>query len=307
MNLRYDALVERIVQWAVRGDDIRLVVIIGSRARTDRPADLWSDLDLLVFTTNPDLYLSSTTWLSEFGEHHLTFLESTAVGDFVERRVLFDDGLDVDFIPLPMNVIEGDVVPEMSGVLQRGYRVLVDKDGFRSKLEDAAGVAKDFEVSAPIMPTDASFLHLANDFLYHAVWSAKKLCRGELWTARMCCDGLMKRQLLQMMEWHHQACIGLLDTWHEGRFLDSWADPSVLNDVRQSFCVYDVDSVWTALLTTVDVFGGLGKKLAGQLRYEYPTDAHDYVVSLLQGYREMNAVGTVDDQAILSQPDRKGS
>lgn len=122
-RLTYDVLMERIHEWVMTQDDIRLAVVIGSRARRDHPADSLSDLDLLLFTTSPILYLSRSDWLEKLGTHYLTFLEHTAVGEFVERRVLFDNGLDVDFIPLPMNTIQGDLLPEMIGVLQRGHRV----------------------------------------------------------------------------------------------------------------------------------------------------------------------------------------
>ncbi|QSO49224.1 hypothetical protein [Alicyclobacillus mengziensis] len=62
---------------------------------------------------------------------------------------------------------------------------------------------------------------------------------------------------------------------------DSWSDLDLLLFTKNP-------SVWTALLNTVDVFGSLGKELAGQLGYAYPNDAHAYVVGLLREYRETN-------------------
>ena len=80
--------------------------IIRSQARADRPADRLSDLDLAVIVTDPSIYLFDTTWLREFGEPCLTFVESTAVGNFRERRVLFRDGRDVDFSMLPAVAVQ---------------------------------------------------------------------------------------------------------------------------------------------------------------------------------------------------------
>lgn len=280
----YADLTQKITQWAGDRKDIRLAVVIGSRARVEKPADMWSDLDLLLFTTNPEIYLLDASWLQELGVYHVTFLEPTAVGEFVERRVLFDAGIDVDFVPFPMNVLEGNLLPELSGVLQRGFRVLVDKDAWSSNL---ASLVHNEQPDTRIyqLPKEEAFLQLVNDFLYHAVWTAKKLCRGELWTAKMCCDGYMKRQLLQMAEWNHQAIQDGVDTWHEGRFFDSWADPTMLTELRKSFAVYDVDSVWKAVMGTVDIFERLSQAFAGCLAYEYPSDTHEYVVELLRRYR----------------------
>lgn len=115
-RLTFDVLMERIHRWAITQDDIRLALVIGSRARRNLPADSFSDLDLLLFTTSPNLYVSTSDWLDELGPHYLTFLEDTAIGEFMERRVLFADGLDVDFIPLPMHIVQGELLPPTSSI-----------------------------------------------------------------------------------------------------------------------------------------------------------------------------------------------
>ena len=94
-------LIDRFTAWAQDQPDIRAGVILGSRARSEMPADSLSDLDLLVIARDPLIYLSNGSWLLTFGEPGLTFVESTAVGDFRERRVIFKDGRDVDFSVVP--------------------------------------------------------------------------------------------------------------------------------------------------------------------------------------------------------------
>lgn len=44
----YNRLIENLVSWAQAQDDIRAAILIGSRARSDHPADEWSDLDVLL-------------------------------------------------------------------------------------------------------------------------------------------------------------------------------------------------------------------------------------------------------------------
>jgi aminoglycoside 6-adenylyltransferase len=41
----YEHLTERFVKWAETQPDIHAAMVIGSRARTEWPADEWSDLD----------------------------------------------------------------------------------------------------------------------------------------------------------------------------------------------------------------------------------------------------------------------
>jgi len=50
---------QRFTAWAQTQPDIRAAMVVGSRARTDHPADEWSDLDILVITTRPERLLGS--------------------------------------------------------------------------------------------------------------------------------------------------------------------------------------------------------------------------------------------------------
>jgi aminoglycoside 6-adenylyltransferase len=141
------------------------------------------------------------------------------------------------------------------------------------------------EPPAPQPPTQNQFLNLVNDFWYHAVWVAKKLRRGELWTAKQCCDSYMKRALLTMIEWHASAASGWsADTWHNGRFLEQWADPRAVDGLRDAFAHYDAADVRRALLASMDLFRWLATETAGRLGYPYPTSADEHVTALVRSY-----------------------
>ena len=91
----YEQVIAGFVKWAEAQPDIGTALVIGSRARTTRPADEWSDLDLAVTVNQPERYLFETDWLENIGNPWVTFVEGT--GGERERRVLFEGGLDVDF------------------------------------------------------------------------------------------------------------------------------------------------------------------------------------------------------------------
>src|SRR5690242_4858289 len=71
-------MLKRIVEWGTSRDDIRGVVLLGSQARRERPADEWSDIDLAVFADGPDRYLTSSDWLAPLGRVLVTTVESSA-------------------------------------------------------------------------------------------------------------------------------------------------------------------------------------------------------------------------------------
>jgi len=214
----YDQLVERFVRWAELCPDIRAAIIVGSRARFDYPADKWADLDIIVITTDPKRYVSTTDWLGSIGNHLLTFVEPTATGDEMERRVLFDGMLDVDFAIIPeekaQKLLQAGITPQtatqISNIFGRGMRVLLDKDGMVAQLQTLIPSIE--TTSSP--PTQHEFLEVINDFLYPAVFTAKHLRRGELWWSKMSCDCYMQHLLLRMIEWHAHTTRGWnYDTW----------------------------------------------------------------------------------------------
>ena len=276
----YDALIEQVAAWAEAQSSIRAVLIVGSRARSERPADVWSDLDLVIFATDPRAYLDNASWPARFGEVWLTFLEETAVGGSMERRVLYRGGLDVDFSMFPVSQLDALLGSDAAAVLERGVRVVLDKDGqLRQRLSAVAPASP----TAGELPAQAAFMQDVQDFWYHAVWIAKKLRRGEVWTAVRCCNGLLPAHLLQMIEWQAHATRGVAyDTWHQGRFLEEWADPWVLAELRGALAHYDTEDTWRALTASMDLYRRLSHEVAAKLGYSVWAAADERVTALVQ-------------------------
>jgi len=179
-----EALIEKFVVWARNEDNIRAAAVIGSRARKDdHPADVWSDLDLLVLAKDPRPLWESSDWLREVGTPWITFVEPTPGDGGFERRVLFEGGLDVDFAPIDvadlLRMADQPFPPVMADVLLRGVRVILDKDGFENMIQAV-------KIAPPAVspPEESEFLNRMNDFWYHTAWTAKHLRRGELWRAK---------------------------------------------------------------------------------------------------------------------------
>ena len=279
----YEQLIERFIQWAQTEDNIRAAVVIGSRARLDHPADEWSDLDVLIFASNPEPYWATANWLHHVGNPWLTFVEPTPDGGGFERRALFEGGLDVDFVPGPVAdlqaMLDQGFPPDIADMIHRGVRFLVDKDGFSERLQS---IKIDPPPYSP--PAESEFLNLVNDFWYHTVWTGKHLRRGELWWAKSCCDGYLKHLLRQMMEWHTRVSKGEgIDTWMRGRFLEEWADARAVESLPVVFAHYDEEDVWRALMATMELFRWLAVETADLLGYSYPSFGEERTTEFVQG------------------------
>ena len=288
MDRLYEQLVERFVRWAETLSDIRAAVIIGSRARVDHPADEWADLDIIVITTDPERYVSTSDWIENVGNPLITFVEPTSTGDDMERRVLLEGMLDVDFAIIPkrraqqllQDGVPAQIAVQISNVFGRGMRVILDKDGMAAQLRT---IVSSIESPIPRPPTQHEFLEVVNDFLYHAVFTAKHLRRGELCWTVACLNCHMAVLLLRMTEWHARATHGWnYDTWFRGRFLEEWAHPQALKELRGAFSHYDEDDVKHALLATMNLFRWIAMETAEKLGYPYPTKTDEQVTKWIK-------------------------
>jgi len=199
----YKKIVDNFINWASTQNNIIGVMIIGSQARDDHPADKWSDLDLWIITTDPDLYLSATGWIEKIEKPLITFQQGV-LDSGRERKVLFTNGLDVDFaFDTPEQFQKSLQDTTILDIIRRGINIILDKDG---EITQAINNLPQFSFPKP--PTQAEFHELIHIFWYRAQWAAKRLRRGELWVGKRSCDTTMKELLITIIEWHTRASNG---------------------------------------------------------------------------------------------------
>lgn len=289
-----ETLMQSVAAWAEARQDVRAVAVIGSYARRDHPPDRCSDLDLLLVAVEPETLLEADPWPYALGEVVLDFVETSRASGTRERRVLFSDGIDVDFTIVALadlaelmaeggrpDDVHADVADEASSrlaVIARGIRFLVDKDGLEQ-------VAASIPPPAPTAPPNATrFTQTVFDYWYHALWAHRKLARGEVWVAVTCAGSYMPRLLLRMIEWHSRMRNPKsYDTWHAGRFLEEWADPDVVAALAGVFPTYDPQLIVDAIDAMDALFARLARDVADGLGLTYPTSAEEAVQQLIAG------------------------
>jgi len=281
MTDRYKNIVDNFVRWGISNDRLHAALVLGSQARKNRTADEYSDLDIVMIVDEPDYFTSTDQWLHEIGRFHVSFTEDTLDG-LKERRVMFDNALDVDFILRPKDTIKAIPTDEISMLFSRGYSFLVDKIELENELK-----------FIPVVPhernqlTEKEFINIVNDFWYHSVWTAKKIKRGEIWTAKFCLDSYMKWKLLTVIECHARTKHGEdYDTWYSGRFLEQWADSWIVEKLSSCFAQYNNRSVITSLLSTMTLFRLIAVEVSENLNFYYPKSVDEYtsgvVTTMLQ-------------------------
>lgn len=268
MNDRYHDLKQKLCKYAEQDKDIKAVIAIGSSTRSAVPADEYSDLDLIIVTSSPDRWYTNE-YPALLGNISISFIEPT-LGGGKEHRCIYDEDRDVDmiiFTPLQFENALKEGVAEW--VMNRGWILLYDVGGYAEMIPQFVKL----EVHHAVM-TKEEYENTVNDFFFHNIWACKKLKRGELWSAKMCIDGYLKERLLKMTE-QYQLCFGDTDIWHDGRFLDRWADSSILDELKECFAHYDSDDCRRALSSTHKLFARLARAVADKRGHEYPEKAEN--------------------------------
>ncbi len=277
MNDRYSDIKNRILTIAKADKGVKAIIAIGSSTRSELTADDYSDLDLLIAADDTESWLYGNI-PEQLGTIQISFIEPT-LGGAQERRLLYENALDVDMIVFTPEQLTSAIQEGVATlVCNRGYSVLYDTMDFKRLLAE--------NVSCEIKHTgltEPEYINMVNDFCFHTVWASKKILRGELWTAKMCIDAYLKNHLLKMIEMY-SVCKYNSDVWHNGRFLDRWADDKIKESLTKCFAHYDKKEMISALFETKDLFVQLAKTTAEIIDYHYPETAVNYADCVLSEY-----------------------
>lgn len=276
----YENILTGLIKLGESTDQMKAGIIIGSRARTERPADEYSDIDVVLLVDDIEFFIQSDEWLNKLGKYHISFNEYT-VANVKERRIIFDNAFDADFIFLQakdIDRIEKD--NDFKVIISRAYRVLFDKIGFDGVLRRMV-----LPIGAYMPLSESEFINIVKNFWFHTIWATKKVLRGELWVAKNCVDNYMKDLLLKMIELYSHIVNGpTYDTWHCGRFIEQWAEPWVVERFPNIYALYEANDILRALSQTSELFRNVAIEAAKGLNYDYPYDADKYAADFLERF-----------------------
>jgi aminoglycoside 6-adenylyltransferase len=267
------SLLDQILTWSEARPDIRVVVLTGSTIRADGSADSTSDLDIELFTTEPELYVSKT-WMAEIRPVWVQLgFEPGDELDYRNRLTIFDGGRKVDFRVAPVAAMERMVSSgTLDEVYERGYRVLLDKDGVSGALRAPTQPKRR-------LPNEDEYQAVIEEFWFEAWHIPKYAVRGDLWVVKFR-DWTMKELLLRMLEWDALSRDPATDVWYIGTKMKTWATPEQWSAVQEIFGRFDAGDSLRAMHATCSLFSEVARDVAGRLGFTYP----ESVESSIRGY-----------------------
>lgn len=270
MNLFLDTLAQDI-------PECRAVVMFGSATRTVRPADKYSDRDLLFYVTDPDSgrYLD---WVRQYAPTWMVIREHNA--PTILWLIVYRGGHVIHLSINPVDDLQQLVDEQrLSFDQKRGYEILLDKDGLAVQLPPVE--------PQPIYepPSENEFTECVENFIYGTILTAKQIKRGNLWTVQWA-QRIEQGFILQMIEWHARALTPGVDTWHRGEFMREWFSPDVWLELHGIVGHFDAEDSWRGLFASLILFRRLAQETAAHLGYPYPETMVAEVVAYLETLRD---------------------
>ena len=256
------------------------MLVIGSRARAQHSASEWSDLDLMIISTQPAGLAARTDWLASIGEVQFTAREASIRDDWIPLVVIFKGmrKVDIVFTVIPACCDPLDDLGLMLAaspypyIFSNGVKVLYDQ-----KPSDACLlISSDLDYS-PRLPTQDEFTNDVNLFWVRAIHIAILIRGGERWRACHLVQVELKGSLLTFLERQARLRYGPEHKiWPRGCYLDDWADPRAVAELPRCFTVDTSGELWEALRTTCDLFHWLAVDITERLRFTYPQASEIY-------------------------------
>lgn len=258
-------ILELALKFARSRDDIRVVVMNGSRVNPNAKKDPFQDYDIACYVLDVAPYRGDQRIPLMFGE--ILMLQTPEdMGDpppeedgFYSFLMQFTDGSRIDLSFHPLEKVAK--IPEDSLSL-----VLLDKDGRVPVLPPPSDRSY-----LPQKPNAKTFADCCNEFWWLNTYAAKGLWRAELTYARYMLDTLMRGELLKMLTWY----FGVKTNFEKspgklGKYLNSGLDPELWALLEKTYANAREENTWDALYTMGSLFRQAALVVSASFGFHYP-------------------------------------
>lgn len=261
-----------ILGFARDNDDVRAVIMTGSRANPTAVADRFQDYDISYVVEDLEPYRRNLQIPEYFGE--LMILQNPDdMGDSPANPtsyaylMQFMDGNRIDLTFRPISDVDAVLADSLS-------LVLLDKDArFELPPPSLAGYL-------PTRPTAKQFTDCCNEFWWVNPYVAKGLFRDQIPYAKAMLDQVLRSQLLQMLTWY----VGLTTNFQvtaglAGKHLKRHLDSELWNLLERTYSDAQAEHIWEALFAMGELFRRTGRATAHAFGLAY-LEREDNAVSL---------------------------
>jgi hypothetical protein len=314
---------QHLKEFAQKNKDVECLISHGSSIT--KTFDKYSDLDLFLFTSAPEKYLDENdgSWISQLGEVLIRVVEThKRESDISINKIILTNGLCIDFIIInakkfkrlnhffafkkrgmenlfPSRIINGinRAIDDFDTTLRRGYNVIHGNAVFNKIFENIMQHCENnvkYEISpAKFAKNHASFWQIChkmsvklirNEFYYVSV----KLIRNEFYYVSVILHGSIKKQLLEMIEWHTLSNGKKIDIVSNGLYIAKWADPLIVEELYSTFPHSNTTEMRKSIINIINLYQRLSHEVAIRNGYSINQAIEQYVIKFIQQENKTN-------------------
>ncbi len=297
-------MLDLILTYAKNNDNIRAVVLNGSRANPNAPKDIFQDFDIACLVNDVKPYMRNKSIPPRFGEILILqepedMQEPPAENDGRYTYLMqFKDGNRIDLSFDPPELFK-PVIDDSLTV------VLLDKDGILNNVPPSSD--RDY---LPKPPTAKQFGDCCNEFWWVSVYVAKGLWRNELTNAKHIQDVYVREQLMKMLVWY----FGIKTNFQKaagksGKYIRGNVESEVWVELEKTYSDADFEHIWESLFAMGDLFRQLAKSVANHFGFQYHQQEDDNVSDYTQRGHKLRffkgGKAQIVTVGIISAPDQK--
>ncbi|MEP7137639.1 MAG: aminoglycoside 6-adenylyltransferase [Chloroflexota bacterium] len=276
------AMLNLILDFAENDENIRAVVMNGSRANPNTPKDLFQDFDIVCLVNDMTPYMRNEDIPAYFGEILILQEPENMQDPPAENNghytylMQFKDGnrIDLSFYP----------VEQLKSVLDDSLTiVLLDKDDILDEVPPASDQAY-----LPKAPTEKLFQDCCNEFWWVSPYVAKALWRGELTNAKYFQDTAIREQLMKMLTWY----FGIKTDFKKspgksGKYIKGNVEPEIWLDLEKTYSDSNFENIWESLFIMGHLFRHMAKIVAENFGFQYPQEDDNNVSGYLRKIKNL--------------------
>ena len=275
-------MLDLILNVAEQDDNIRAVIMNGSRVNPQAKKDPFQDFDIVYFVREVEPYKRNKAFIKPFGE--LMILQTPE--DMVDPPpdndghytylMQFLDGNRIDLSLCALETIPALIADSLT-------IVLLDKDHLIPELPPPSD--HDY---LPQRPTAKLFDDCCNEFWWVSVYAAKGLWRDELTYTKQMLDVYVREQLMKMLVWY----FGVRTDFQRspgkmGKYFKECLEPDLWRHLESTYANAEPDQIWESLFTMGDLFRQTARYVAKHFGFEYPEQDDKNVTNYLHHIRKL--------------------
>ena len=267
---------------AQQDERVRAVIMNGSRANPNAPADIFQDYDIVYVVTEIASFKAEPAWIDPFGERMIMQLPEDMVDpppsgdDSYAYLIQFADGNRIDLSLFPV-----DRIAEMERDSQS--ILLLDKDGAIEPFPHPSD--SDY---LPKPPTAKAFADCCNEFWWVSTYVIKGLWREEITYAKAMQDEVVRPMLIKMLDWYIGIKTGFsVSPGKYGKYLKQYLEPELWDQLMATYSDADYDHTWDSLVQMSQLFRIVSRSVAENSGFEYPQAEDQNVSAHLEHVRKL--------------------